>query len=119
MANLGPGLFLKDDDDVFAREPRIRKLGCAAIIYSTWDYGFSKEGETEPSWGGIIVLTLNRRWSPEEHPQIWSAANHLLGGSFDKCGRSPTTPYPPTRVAVKMRHIDVWSSKVLHSMPIA
>ena len=41
---LGPALFLKDDDDVFAHEHQIRELGCWALIYSSWDYGFAKKG---------------------------------------------------------------------------
>jgi hypothetical protein len=93
IATLGPALFLKDDDDVFAHEHQLRKLGCCAVIFSTWDYGFPKKGETKPSWGGNILLCLDRSWTPKEHPQIWGAINHLLGGGFDKRGRSPTMRY--------------------------
>jgi hypothetical protein len=91
---LGPVLFLKDNDDVFAHEHQIRELGCAALIYSSWDYGFAKEGAAKPSLGGIIMLFLNRSWTPEEHPLIWDAINHLLGDGFDKHGRSPAMRYP-------------------------
>jgi hypothetical protein len=62
---MGPLLLLKDDNDVFAHEQRLRKLGFWATIYSTWDYGFAKPAAT---WDGIVVLYLNRSWSSEEPP---------------------------------------------------
>jgi hypothetical protein len=112
IVSLGPMLFLKDDDDVFAHECQLRELGCWALIYSSWDYGFAKEGAANPSWGGIIVLLLNRNWPPKEHRLIWDATNHLLGGGFDKRGRSPIMRYP----GHARRSAGAWSSKAGHSM---
>jgi hypothetical protein len=63
IVSLGPLLLLKDDNDVFAREQQIRELGWYAVIYSTWDYGFAKEGETKPSF----LIRFSRTLRPQVH----------------------------------------------------
>jgi hypothetical protein len=90
---LGPAFFLDDDGDVLAREPTLRALGAAAIIYSSYSYGFPKGDATEPARGGRVVLCLNRSMTPSEYGPIWDAINHLLGGGFDEHGRSPSLCY--------------------------
>ena len=90
---LGPALLLDDDGDVFAREVALRALGAAAVIYSSFSFGFVKEGATEPSRGGRVILLLNRAVSGWEYGPIWDAANHLLGGGFDEHGRSSALCY--------------------------
>jgi hypothetical protein len=70
------------DGDVFNREARLRELGIAAVIYSSHSYGFGK-------MGGRVCVCLNRSYRPDEHKVIWHAISHLLGGGFDKAGRSP------------------------------
>ena len=86
ISKLGPALLLDDDGDVFAREPALRALGCAAVIYSSHSYGFGK-------WGGRVVLFLNRPITPNEYPLLWDGINHWLGGGFDKAGRSCSQCY--------------------------
>jgi hypothetical protein len=88
IESMGPLLFLKDDNDAFAHEGRIRKLGCWATIYSTWDYGFAKPGASKPSWDGIMMLNLHRSWPAEEHALVWDAVSDLLGGGFDRQGHA-------------------------------
>jgi hypothetical protein len=90
---LGPALLLDDDGDVFAREAALRALGAAAVIYSSYSFGFVKEGATEPSRGGRVALLLNRAVSALEYGPIWDAINHLLGGGFDEHGRSSSLCY--------------------------
>ena len=60
LETLGPALFFRDDSDVFARLPKLRELGVAAVIYSSYDYGFDGD-----------------------RSKVWDAANYLLGGGFD------------------------------------
>jgi hypothetical protein len=90
---LGPALLLDDDGDVFTREVALRALGAAAVIYSSYSFGFVKEGATEPSRGGRVALFLNRTVSVLEYGPIWDAINHLLGGGFDEHGRSSALCY--------------------------
>jgi hypothetical protein len=90
---LGPALFLDDDGDVFAREPALRALGAAALIYTSHSYGHSKGEAPQPARGGRVVLPLNRPVSPSEYGPLWDAVNHLLGGTFDEHGRSPAQCY--------------------------
>lgn len=90
---LGPALLLDDDGDVFTREVVMRALGAAAVIYSSYSFGFVKEGATELSRGGRVALFLNRTISVLEYGPIWDAINHLLGGGFDEHGRSPALCY--------------------------
>jgi Primase C terminal 2 (PriCT-2) len=90
---LGPALLLDDDGDVFSREPALRALGAAAVIYSSYSFGFVKEGATELSRGGRVALFLNRVVSVLEYGPIWDAINHLLGGGFDEHGRSSSLCY--------------------------
>ena len=71
----------------------LRALGAAAVIYSSYSFGFVKEGATEPSRGGRVVLFLNRAVSVLEYGPIWDAINHLLGGGFDEHGRSSALCY--------------------------
>jgi hypothetical protein len=93
MDTLGPALFLDDDRDVFGREPALRALGAAALIYSSYSYGFAKGESPQPARGGRVVLPLNRPVSPSEYGPLWDAVNHLLGGGFDEHGRSPALCY--------------------------
>jgi hypothetical protein len=93
IATLGPAIFFDDDGDVFARETRLRALKVAAIIYSSHSYGFVKEGKTEPSLGGRVVVFVNRSVTPTEYGIIWDAINHIFGGGFDEHGRSPAQCY--------------------------
>src|SRR4029077_16102916 len=58
-----------------------------------YSFGFVKEGATEPSRGGRVVLLLNRAVSVSEYGPIWDAVNHLLGGGFDEHGRSSALCY--------------------------
>jgi hypothetical protein len=90
---LGPALLLDDDGDVFAREASLRELGAAAVIYSSYSFGFLKGGAADLSRGGRIVLFLNRTVSTLEYGVIWDAINHLLGGRFDEHGRSSALCY--------------------------
>ncbi len=90
---LGPAFLLDDDGDVFAREVGLRALGAAAVIYSSYSFGFVKEGASEPSRGGRVVLLLNRAVSVLEYGPIWDAINHLLDGGFDEHGRSSALCY--------------------------
>jgi hypothetical protein len=90
---LGPAVFLDDDVDVFAREPALRALGAAAVIYSSYSFGFLKGDASEPAKGGRVVLCLNKRVAPSEYALIWDAFNHLLGGDFDEHGRSAALCY--------------------------
>jgi hypothetical protein len=90
---LGPALFLDDDGDVFARETALRALGAAAILYSSYSFGFLKSNATVPSRGGRVTVFLNRIISTLEYGPIWDAINHLLGGGFDEHGRSPSLCY--------------------------
>jgi hypothetical protein len=90
---LGPALFLDDDQDVFAREPALHALGAAAVIYTSYSYGFQKGDATEAARGGRVVLFLNRSVTPPDYGPIWDAVNHLLGGGFDEHGRSPALCY--------------------------
>jgi hypothetical protein len=46
---LGPVLLLDDDGDVFAREPALRAIGAAAVVYSSYSFGFPKGDATEPA----------------------------------------------------------------------
>jgi hypothetical protein len=93
MEALGPALFLDDDGDVFSREPVLHAFGAAAVIYSSHSFGFIKGDATEPAAGGRVVLVLNRPVSPAEYGLVWDGVNHLLGGGFDECGRSPPLCY--------------------------
>jgi hypothetical protein len=93
IETLGPALFLDDDGDVFAREPALRALGAAAVIYTSHSYGFPIGNATQPARGGRIVLFLNRPVTPSEYGAIWDGINHLLGGGFDKHGRSSALCY--------------------------
>jgi hypothetical protein len=90
---LGPALLLDDDGDVFTREVALRALGAAAVIYSSYSFGFVKDGATESSRGGRVVLFLNRAVSVLEYGPIWDAVNHLLSGGFDEHGRSSALCY--------------------------
>jgi hypothetical protein len=71
----------------------LQALGAAAGVYSSFSYGFSKAEGAEPTWGGRIVLFLNRTITTDEYGPIWDAVNHLLGGGFDEHGRSPALCY--------------------------
>jgi hypothetical protein len=93
IPSLGPGLLLDDDGDVLAREAVLRALGCAACIYTSHSYGTIKKGAVEASKGGRVVLCLNREYSPDEHQLLWDGINHLLGGGFDKAGRTRSQCY--------------------------
>ena len=93
IPSLGPGLLLDDDGDVLAREAVLRALGCAACIYTSHSYGTIKKGAAEASKGGRVVLCLNREYSPDEHQLLWDGINHLLGGGFDKAGRTRSQCY--------------------------
>ena len=90
---LGPAVFLDDDGDVFAREPALRAFGAAALIYSSFSYGFAKGDTTEPARGGRVVLVLNRTVTPSEYALVWDAINHLLGSGLDEHGRSAALCY--------------------------
>jgi hypothetical protein len=91
---LGPALLMDDDGDVFGREGTLRALGAAAILYSSYSFGFLKdEDATEPARGGRVVLALNRSVTTAEYPFVWDAVNHLAGGGFDEHGRSPALCY--------------------------
>src|SRR5439155_22310639 len=66
----------------------------AAIIYSSYSFGFLKgEDAIEPSRGGRVALALNRSVTTAEYPFVWDAVNHLAGGGFDEHGRSPALCY--------------------------
>ena len=93
IGTLGPALFLDDDDDVFAREPALRALGAAGVIYSSFSFGFQKGDATAPAFGGRVVLVLKQSVTAAEYGPIWDAVNHLLGGGFDEHGRSPALCY--------------------------
>ena len=86
-------ILLDDDGDVSAREPRLRELGTAAAIFSSHSYGFVKDGSETPSLGGRIAIPLNRSMTPSEYGPVWDGINHLLGGGFDKSGRSASLCY--------------------------
>jgi hypothetical protein len=90
---LGPALLLDHDGDVFSCEPALRVLGVAALIYSSFSYGFPKGDATEPARGGRVAVVLNRPVTSAEYGVLWDAVNHLLGGSFDEHGRSPALCY--------------------------
>jgi putative DNA primase/helicase len=81
---LGPAIFLDDDGDVFAREPRLRTLGAAAIIYSSHSYGSIKDGTTKPAKGGRVVPIVDRSVTPDEYRAVRDGLEHLLGGGFDE-----------------------------------
>ena len=93
IGGLGPALLLDDDGDVFARLPRLQVLGVAAIVYSSYSYGFTKNGATQPSVSGRVVLPLNRVITASEYADVWDGINDLLGGGFDVAGRSPAQCY--------------------------
>jgi hypothetical protein len=93
IATLGPAILMDDDGDVFARESALRAFGSAAVIYSSYSFGFLKGDATDLSRGGRVVLFLNRPISPSEYGPIWDAINHLLGGGFDEHGRSAALCY--------------------------
>jgi hypothetical protein len=93
IASLGPAILLDHDGDVFGREEALRASGAACAIYSSFSYGFSKAEGAVPTWGGRIILFLNRPITTEEYGPIWDAINHLLGGDFDEHGRSPALCY--------------------------
>src|SRR5215831_5283987 len=84
IASLGPAILLDDDGDVFAREPRLRALGAAAIIYSSHSYGFKKDGATKPAKGGRVVSVLDRSVTPDEYRAARDGLEHLCGGGFDE-----------------------------------
>ena len=84
IASLGPPFLLDDDTvdgDVFDREAKLKALGIAALIYSSHSYGFGK-------MGGRVAVCLNRPYTPDEHKPLWYGISHLLGGGFDKTGRT-------------------------------
>ena len=84
VASLGPAFLLDDDivdGDVFDREAKLKALGVAAFIYSSHSYGFDK-------MGGRVGVCLNRSYTPDEHKPLWYGISHLLGGGFDKAGRT-------------------------------
>ena len=93
IGSLGPALLLDDDGDVFARLPRLQMLGVAAIVYSSYSYAFTKNGATQPSASGRVVLLLNRAITAFEYADVWDGINDLLGGGFDVAGRSPAQCY--------------------------
>jgi hypothetical protein len=93
LGSLGPALLLDDDVDAFARLPLLRVLGVAAIVYSSYSYGFPKNGAVQPSASGRVVLPLNRVVTLSEYSDVWDGANDLLGGGFDVHGRSPAQCY--------------------------
>jgi hypothetical protein len=78
---------------VFAREVALRVLGVAALIYSSFSFGYSKHEGSPPSGAGRIVLFLNRSVSHEEYGPLWDSIDHLLGGGFDEHGRSSALCY--------------------------
>jgi hypothetical protein len=89
VASLGPAFLLDDDivdGDVFDREIRLKTLGVASFIYSSHSYGFGK-------MGGRVGVCLNRQYTPDEHQLLWDGINHLLGGGFDKAGRTLSQCY--------------------------
>ncbi len=86
IGTLGPALLLDDDGVVFDREAALRALGAAAVIYSSHSYSFGK-------WGGRVVLFLSRPITAAEYPTLWDGINKLLGGGFDKAGRSCSQCY--------------------------
>ena len=43
---LGPALLLDDDGDVFTREVALRAMGAAAVICSSYSFGFVKAGRS-------------------------------------------------------------------------
>ena len=86
--------FLLDDDgDVLARVPGLRALGCAACVYTSYSYGFIKDGASEPSKGGRVVVCLNRSYTRDEHKALFYAISHLLRGGFDTAGDRPSQCY--------------------------
>jgi hypothetical protein len=87
IASIGPAIFLDDDNDVFAREPTLRALGAAAVIYSSFSFGYPKGEETDPSSAGRVVLFVNRSVGREEYGPLWDGVHHLLGSGFDEHGR--------------------------------
>jgi hypothetical protein len=93
LETLGPALFLDDDGDVFGREDTLRALGAAAVVFSSYSFGFRKGDATELASGGRVVLVLNRTVTPAEYAWVWDAVNHLLGGGFDEHGRSAALCY--------------------------
>ena len=89
IASLGPAFLLDDDTvdgDVFDREAKLKALGIAAVIYSSHSYGFGK-------MGGRVGVCLNRPYPPDEHKPLWYGISHLLGGGFDKPGRTLSQCY--------------------------
>ena len=92
IASLGPLFILDDDRDVFARESKLKALGWFAVIYSSWSYMFPK-GDAGPEPRGRLILLLNRTASPDEHPLLWDAINHVLGGGFDEAGQPAAQCY--------------------------
>jgi hypothetical protein len=89
VASLGPAFLLDDDivdGDVFDREAKLKALGIAAVIYSSHSYGFDK-------MGGRVAVCLNRSYTPDEHKPLWCGISHLLGGGFDKAGRTLSQCY--------------------------
>jgi hypothetical protein len=90
---LGPALLMDDDGDAFIREATLRALGAAAVIYSSYSFGFQKGEASEAARGGRVVFFLNRSVTPAEYPLVWDAVNHLSGGGFDEHGRSPALCY--------------------------
>ena len=86
LESLGPPLMLKADGDVFARVPQLRKLGVQALVIGDNSRGY-------------VIVFGDRSWTPKEHTKVWDAANYLLGGGFDKRGRSPEMMYAGPRLA--------------------
>jgi predicted P-loop ATPase len=93
LNSLGPAFLLDDDGDVLARVPGLQALGCAACVYTSYSYGFIKDGASEPSKGGRVVVCLNRSYSRDEHKPLFYAISHLLRGGFDTAGDRPSQCY--------------------------
>ena len=77
------------DGDVLALEERIRLFGAAGVIYTSHSYGHVKEGKTEPSRGGRVLLVGDRKLAQEEYRLADHAINHLFGGEFDPARKLP------------------------------
>ena len=93
IGSLGPALLLDDDGDVFARLPCLQMLGVAAIVFSSYSYGLTKNGATRrlPAVGSLVPL--NRAITASEYADVWDGINGLLGGGFDVAGQSPAQCY--------------------------
>jgi hypothetical protein len=62
IETLGPMLILAAA--TYLPVPKLQELGVAAVIYSSYDYGFGGDRS------GYAVLYGNRNWTPKEHKKV-------------------------------------------------